>query len=73
MALAKKCDRCKTLYEPKHVTIKGQNTNAVLLIDRNDMNDHYTTRKYIDLCPGCLQSFSFWLNNTDVKKGENDG
>lgn len=61
MALAKKCDRCGNLYEPKDVTIKNQQVNGLTLIERNAGNSGCTNRGYVDLCPMCLGSFDCWL------------
>lgn len=61
MARARKCDRCKVLYEPKSIeVIKHNKTNALMLIDR-DMDNKYFSREILDLCPKCLEEFSKWL------------
>lgn len=61
MALAKKCDRCGNLYEPKNVTIKKQPVNGLALIDRDAANNGWRNYGLIDLCPMCLGSFDRWL------------
>lgn len=61
MARARKCDRCKTLYEPSSIEVLKRNkANALMLIDR-DMDNKYFARETIDLCPACLGELSKWL------------
>lgn len=61
MARARKCDRCKALYEPKSIDVlKRSKTNAIMLIDR-DLDNKYYSRDIFDLCPTCLEGFSNWL------------
>ena len=59
---AKKCDRCKKLYEDYRD--KETRGNAVRLVYRSD--DYSTANiEHIDLCPACMESFKNWL-----KEGE---
>ena len=57
MSLAKKCDRCGILYEPKDINIDGEIVNGFLLINS------FLRRRYFDLCPECLNSLAIWLKN----------
>lgn len=61
MALAKKCDRCGKLYEPKNATIKKQQVNGLILMNRDATNNSWYNRVLVDLCPMCLGSFDCWL------------
>lgn len=63
MSLAKKCDRCENLYEPKDIDIRGVIVNGIGLISRDAQNTNAITRRYFDLCPECLLSFVNWLKN----------
>ena len=54
MALAKKCDRCGNLYEPKDMDVCGAIVNGLSLIDRDEQNSRAVSRRYFDLCPECL-------------------
>lgn len=57
MSLAKKCDRCENLYEPKDVDVCGAIINGLSLINRDKQNLRAADRRYFDLCPECLLSF----------------
>ena len=61
MSLAKKCDRCGNLYEPKDMDVYGAIVNGLSLINRDEQNSRAVSRKYFDLCPECLLSFANWL------------
>ena len=61
MSLAKKCDRCGNLYEPKDIDIRGAIVNGLGLISRDAHNINVVPRRYFDLCPKCLLSFANWL------------
>ena len=61
MGLAKRCDRCEKLYEPKDIDIRGAIVNGLGLIHRDAQNTNAITRRYFDLCPECLLSFANWL------------
>ena len=61
MSLAKRCDRCEKLYEPKDIDIRGAIVNGLGLISRDAQNANAITRRYFDLCPECLLSFANWL------------
>lgn len=63
MSLAKKCDRCGILYEPKDINIDGAIVNGFILISRDDQNTQILRRRYFDLCPECLNSLAIWLKN----------
>ena len=61
MSLAKRCDRCEKLYEPKDIDIRGVIVNGLSLVNRDEQNSRAVSRKYFDLCPECLLSFATWL------------
>ena len=61
MSLAKKCDRCGNLYESKDMDVCGAIVNGLSLINRDEQNSRAFSRKYFDLCPECLLSFTNWL------------
>ena len=63
MSLAKRCDRCEKLYEPKDMDVCGAIVNGLSLINRDEQNSRAFSRKYFDLCPECLLSFANWLKN----------
>ena len=69
MSLAKKCDRCGNLYEPKDMDVYGAIVNGLSLINRDEQNSRAFSRKYFDLCPECLLSLANWLKKRayDVK------
>lgn len=73
MSLAKKCDRCGILYEPKDINIRGTFVNGLgLIISRDKQNDHVFRCKYFDLCPECLTSLADWFKNEPVCLTFND-
>ena len=57
MANAKKCDRCKKLYE-----IGPLGVNGTFLIRRKDAS----TTAPLDLCPKCQENLDAWF--TDANK-----
>ena len=63
MSLAKKCDRCENLYEPKDADVCGAIINGLSLINRDKQNLRTADRRYFDLCPECLLSLTNWLKN----------
>ena len=70
MSLAKRCDRCEKLYEPKDIDIRGAIVNGLGLISRDAQNANAITRRYFDLCPECLLSLDNWLKNKPTKFNE---
>ncbi len=72
MALAKKCDRCGNLYEPKDINVCGVFGNGLRLISRNEQNTMALSRRNFDLCPRCLVSFGEWFKNEPVHLTFND-
>lgn len=70
MSLAKKCDRCGNLYEPKNMDVCGAIVNGLGLIIRDACNTNAFTRRYFDLCPECLLSLANWLKNRPTKFNE---
>ena len=62
MARARKCDRCKKLYEPYNQNTKnGINAIKTVLIDEKD--NHFLMDKY-DLCSDCCKEFNKWLKDS---------
>ena len=72
MSLAKKCDRCGNLYEPKDLDVCGAIVNGLSLINRDEQNSRAFSRKYFDLCQECLLSFANWLKNEPAMLKENN-
>ena len=70
MSLAKKCDRCGNLYEPKDVDVCGAIINGLSLINRDKQNLRAADRRYFDLCPECLLSLANWLKNKPMTFNE---
>lgn len=70
MALAKKCDRCGNLYEPKDINICGAIVNGLGLVSRDEWNAKAVGRRYFDLCPECLVSLASWLKNKPMTFNE---
>lgn len=70
MALAKKCDRCGNLYEPKDMDVCGAIANGLSLIDRDEQNARVINRKYFDLCQECLAYLANWLKNKPMAFNE---
>ena len=70
MSLAKRCDRCEKLYEPKDIDIRGAIVNGLGLISRDAQNTNAITRRYFDLCPECLAHLANWLKNKPTKFNE---
>ena len=62
---AKKCDRCKKLYEDYRD--KGNRRNAIKVVYR-DFNGTIYDDDPCDLCPACMESFKKWL-----KEGNQNG
>ena len=70
MGLAKRCDKCEKLYEPKDIDIRGAIVNGLGLISRDAQNANAITRRYFDLCPECLLSLANWLKNKPMTLNE---
>lgn len=70
MALAKKCDRCGNLYEPKDMDICGAIVNGLSLISRDEQNTRAVSRRYFDLCPEYLAYLANWLKNKPMTFNE---
>ena len=70
MSLAKKCDRCGNLYEPKDIDIRGAIVNGLGLISRDAHNINVVSRRYFDLCPECLAHLANWLKNKPTRFNE---
>lgn len=67
MALARKCDKCNTLYIPETREINSEKFNAFALIKR-DLNGGYRLNSSYDLCPDCLDSLIKWITNDSQKE-----
>ena len=63
MSLAKKCDRCGNLYEPKDMDVYGAIINGLSLVNRDEQNSRAFSRRYFDLCSECPLSLANWLKN----------
>lgn len=72
MALAKKCDRCGGLYEPKSIEIDKQRVNGIMLIERRLDNSGGDNRGYRDLCPKCLNDLVDFLKKPIQIKEESN-
>lgn len=72
MSLAKRCDRCGNLYEPKDMDIRGAIVNGLSLVNRDEHNLRAISRRYFDLCPECLLSLANWLKNKPMTLKENN-
>ena len=72
MSLAKKCDRCGNLYEPKDMDVYGVIVNGLSLVNRDEQNSRAVSRKYFDLCPECLLSLANWLKNKPMMFNKRD-
>lgn len=70
MTLAKKCDRCGKLYEPKDINVHGAIVNGLGLIIRGARNDNVINQRLFDLCPECLVSLAGWLKNEPMTFNE---
>lgn len=70
MGLAKKCDLCGNLYEPKDMDICGAIVNGLSLISRDEQNSRAVSRRYFDLCPECLAYLANWLKNKPMTFNE---
>lgn len=70
MGLAKKCDRCENLYEPKDADVCGAIINGLSLINRDKQNLRAADRRYFDLCLECLLSLANWLKNKPMTLNE---
>lgn len=71
--LAKKCDRCGEYYDKYHdlsPIAKGK-TNGIILVDYDDDDKTFSSRKYIDLCPRCLTDFESWMTKIPERGVEN--
>lgn len=62
MALAKKCDRCGKLYEPKSLPFnKKISANGICVVEIDDDRRRYSGKGIYDLCPDCLTELYIWL------------
>lgn len=67
---AKKCDRCKKLYE----YYENQNRfNAAAMIRINDVGVISRDGPHYDLCPECMNKFDKFLNGKDDLNIEKEG
>ena len=68
MALAKKCDRCKKLYEHYPIGDQPGIFNAILLERRGPTGSVQCALASLDLCPDCMDLFDKFMKN--VNEGE---
>lgn len=66
MAMARKCDRCGTLYEQYITKVKEAEgiagINGFMLMQRRcGSSDYITEDRPRDLCPDCTESLLAWL------------
>lgn len=63
MAIAKKCDRCKKLYEPYNMEKRSEGGNGLIIMNRSITGGTYIEIDTADLCPDCYEGFNKWLSN----------
>ncbi len=65
MSLARKCDRCKKLFEPK--LIRNGHTNGWYKIHVNMGNGSMIIDELYnsDLCPECYEEFRKWMEKIE--------
>lgn len=72
MSVAKKCDRCGTLFEPYNIDegykVPTRYANILLRNVLIDKNTYRNPRNY-DLCKECNDSFLKWLSKPSVVNG----
>lgn len=68
MAIAKKCDRCGTLYEAYNMKNDEKRINGVMTLNIDRSQHHYSHGPF-DLCPKCIGEFQNWFNNVDDVNG----
>ncbi len=72
--LARKCDRCGTLYEHyagKNLFEGDEEANGVVLVDRNLKQQYFEGITY-DLCPKCMVGLIHFLKDHNPK-GDSNG
>ena len=69
VALAKKCDRCKVLFE-YYPSESKRKYNAVIRALINKQGYVVEEEKFNDLCPECMKKFNEFMSN--VKCGESN-
>lgn len=69
MSKARKCDRCRKLFEPS-VTYKGvKECNYGVAVDLISINQRTMEREMrIDLCNSCYESYLNWLELKEQSK-----
>lgn len=67
--LARKCDRCNTLYEHYNgaVLFKGdEKANGLMLLDK-DLQQKCWGRRSYDLCPKCMEELNAFLKGHNAE------
>lgn len=60
MAIAKKCDRCGTLYESYNVKNNAEAINGFKTLNINESQRYWSHGPY-DLCPSCSTELMDWF------------
>lgn len=58
--IAKKCDRCGTLYEEYNIKNSNKCINGLMLLNINSDQRYYAHGPY-DICPKCTEEFMKWF------------
>lgn len=67
---ARKCDRCKKLYEEYNTANCRGKYNAIIFANVDYKNDRFTHGN-VDLCPECMSILCTWLfDNTELEECE---
>lgn len=68
MSLARKCDRCKKLFEPKIASNGYLNTYHSLRVTIENHNKVLDSLYNSDLCPECYAELRAWMEMEEEKK-----
>lgn len=71
MALAKKCDRCRKLYEHYPVGNKAQ-FNAIRALQRNTVGDPINGYTTYDFCPECMDEVVKFMAERRISDGKDE-
>ena len=61
MAIARRCDRCGSYYDPHNDENNAEKINSIKLININDTDNRYFSYGPYDLCPACSNELMKWL------------
>lgn len=70
MALAKKCDRCRKLYEHYPIGNQPGKFNAVSKVRRGPDGRLEYTHSAADMCPDCMASFERFMDGFEIVEVE---